>query len=304
MRAAALMLGLAACAPEPTADSAAEAPLPTLASIEGVITRSAPVQGDGIGTLLVGLFQDPSGDPLPVPLWGWSRHDVDVNADDLAVPYVISNVYPQDQPYYVAAIFDEDGDLVIGPNLYPTQGDLLSVAIEDGAIPPVVVDAGGTHALDLDLGDVSTIDWGPSGGGEGSGGGSGGSGGGSGETGEGTVHVALRASLDQTDDLVGDAHVWFFEGDPREEPQGPIFQAAGVPVDLTDAGAIASFTVEDVPTRADPLYVVAYLDVDGSGANGPSAGDPIALDGDGLPTALVVDATPVDLSLRLAERSN
>lgn len=277
-------------------DSAAEPALPTLATIEGVITRTAPVQGDGVGTLLVGLFQDPAGDPLPVPFWGWTRNEIDANDNDIAIAYTIPNVHPQDSPYCVAAIFDEDEDMALGPDLYPSQGDLLSIAIEDGGIPPVVIDTGGTQPLDLELAQVSAIDWGPDSSGSGDSG--------SGETCGGTVHVALRASRDQTADLVGDAHVWLFAGDPREEPQGPVCQRTGVPVDLTEAGAITGFTLKDVPTRADPFHVVAYLDADGSGAGGPSAGDPIALDGDSLPTALVLDATPVDLSLRLAGRSN
>jgi hypothetical protein len=263
------------------------------------------VQGDGIGTLMVGLFFSPVGDPLPVPLWGWSREEVDVTGDDFSMRYQLTNIFPQDQPYYVAAIFDDDGDMVIGPDLYPSQGDLLSVAISAGGIPPIPVPTGGSHTLDLDLEAVSTIDWGPSddGGGGGSGDGGGGSGG-TGEIGDGTIEVSLRASLDTTDDLVGDAHVWLFEGDPRETPQGPVFQAAGVPVDLTAAGAIATFTLDDVPTRPEPMVVVAYLDVDGSGANGPTAGDPIALDAGDLPTLLVADAAPVPLSLRLSDRSN
>ena len=103
---------LAACNPPQPTDSA-EDPLPGLATVEGVITRSAAVQGDGVGTLLVGLFFDPIGDPLPVPLWGWSRNDVDVNADDFSIPYQLTNIFPQDQPYYIAAIFDEDTDIVL-----------------------------------------------------------------------------------------------------------------------------------------------------------------------------------------------
>ena len=37
-------------------------------------------------------------------LVGWSRNDVDVNADDFSIP-TTTNVFPQDEPYYIAAIF-------------------------------------------------------------------------------------------------------------------------------------------------------------------------------------------------------
>ena len=307
------LLLVAACAPPAATPDSADPGLPGLATVEGVITRSADVQGDGVGTLLVGLFFDPIGDPLPVPLWGWSRNDVDVNADDFSIPYQLTNVFPQDEPYYIAAIFDEDTDIVLGPDLYPSQGDLMSIAFEAGGIPPMVIDTDGTHALDLDLGAINAIDWGPpeggsdggGTGGSGSGGGaSGGSGSTGGNTGDGTIEVAIRSSLDASDDLVGDVHVWLFEGDPRTDPQPPLYQGDGVPVDLTTAGAEATFTLDNVPIRAEAMSVVAYLDVDGSGANGPTSGDPVALDGTDLPTVLVEDEMPASLALELSGRSD
>ena len=291
---------LAACTTPQTTDSA-DAPLPGLATVEGVITRSTAVQGDGIGTLLVGLFFDPIGDPLPVPLWGWSRNDVDVNSDDFSIPYQLTNIFPQDQPYYIAAIFDEDTDIVLGPDLYPSRGDLMSVAFEAGGIPPVVIDTDGTHQLDLDLGAVNAIDWGPSEGG--SGGDSGSGGGDSGSTGEGTIELSIRTSLDRTDDLVGDLHLLLFEADPQSEALPPLYRAPAVEVDLTGVGAEATFILEDVPVRASPMTVVAYLDVDGSGANGPTEGDAVALDDGALPLVLVEDEMPVPLGLILTDRS-
>ena len=294
---------LAACNPPQPTDSA-EDPLPGLATVEGVITRSAAVQGDGVGTLLVGLFFDPIGDPLPVPLWGWSRNDVDVNADDFSIPYQLTNIFPQDQPYYIAAIFDEDTDIVLGPDLYPSRGDLMSIAFEAGGIPPVTIATDGTHKLDLDLGAVNAIDWGPTGGGSGgdaSGGGA--SGGGSGSTGEGTIELSIGTSLEPTDDLVGDLHLWLFEVDPDIEARPPVYRAPIAELDLSGADATVTLTLEDVPVRASPMTVVAFLDIDGSGADGPTAGDAVALDDGDLPIVTVEDATPVPLALTLTDRS-
>ena len=303
------LLLVAACAPPAATPDSADPGLPGLATVEGVITRSADVQGDGVGTLLVGLFFDPIGDPLPVPLWGWSRNDVDVNADDFSIPYQLTNVFPQDEPYYIAAIFDEDTDIVLGPDLYPSQGDLMSIAFEAGGIPWSSTPRhprprprprrDQRHRLGSARGWFRRWRhrWQRFGGGfrrqrvHG------------GNTGDGTIEVAIRSSLDASDDLVGDVHVWLFEGDPRTD-LAPLYQGDGVPVDLTTAGAEATFTLDNVPIRAEAMSVVAYLDVDGSGANGPTSGDPVALDGTDLPTVLVEDEMPASLALELSGRSD
>ena len=82
--------------------------------------------------------------------------------------------------------------------------------------------------------------------------------------------MAIRSSLDASDDLVGDVHVWLFEGDPRTDPS-PLYQGDGIPVDLTTAGAEATFTLDNVPIRAEAMSVVAYLDVAEAGRTDPPA---------------------------------
>lgn len=294
------LLLFAACAPStaPESTDTGSGPL-TLATIRGSVTRSVDVQEDGVGNLFVGLFQDASGDPLPVPLWGWSRLDVDLSAPGATIDYELSNVFPQEQPYYVAAIFDDDQDLVVGPDLLPSEGDLLSGDVAGAPIPPVYVRSGGEVTLDLVLDTVSDRDWEPGDGG-GDDGGSGTGGGTGGAGGDGAIVGTLSRTAPLTGDGIGTVHAVFFAEDPRSGGQPPAVYVGRLPdIDLSTSGARVAYELTGFPTSATRLHGVIWMDDDDSGSNGPSAGDPIAIGEAGTVRVTVPDDTPVSLDVVL-----
>ena len=136
-----------------TADSGEEAvtQLMELGQIEGVVRRTAELQGDGVGNVIVLAFyaQQPSTDRFPhnvlvVPYQDLSRPDAEV-------AYSLTNFFPEPEPYYVLAVFDEDDSLMESFSWVPTAGDLLSDPLGVGAFEPIYIESGDVREVNLEL---------------------------------------------------------------------------------------------------------------------------------------------------------
>ena len=147
-----LLWALCACQETPPneEDTAVAEPL-TLGEIRGTVTRSAEVQGDGVGSLIVLAFfnQIPDGahQPQNAIVLGFQSFE----EEDAAVEYSLRNLFPEPAPYHLFAVFDEDDSLLQGQDWLPTPGDLVTASLEDGPFEQVIIESGGVHIVDLDL---------------------------------------------------------------------------------------------------------------------------------------------------------
>ena len=131
-------------------DSAADPAMRPMGEIRGVVTRSAELQGDGIGNIIIVAFYgtQPSQERSP--------HNVlvlpyeDLGPPGTEIPYRLYNLFPEPLPYSVLAIFDEDNSLLESMNWSPTEGDLISSAMDSNEAPEVLVGVDGCP-LDLEL---------------------------------------------------------------------------------------------------------------------------------------------------------
>ena len=135
-------------------DSAEPEGMGEMGEISGVVTRSAEVQGDGIGNVIVLVFYGVS------PAVDRSPHNAlvlpyeDLSQPGAEVAYRIQNLFPEPEPYTVLAVFDEDDSLMDSMDWVPTEGDLLSSALDSGDSPVVLI--GQDVACDLTL-DLSVV---------------------------------------------------------------------------------------------------------------------------------------------------
>jgi len=151
-----LPLLLACVEVEESVDSAEEGTteLMELGRIEGVVRRSAELQGDGIGNIIVLAFyaQQPALENSP--------HNVlvipyqNLGDPDAEIAYTLYNFFPEPEPYYLLAVFDEDDSLMEGFSWAPTAGDLMTALLEVGEFEPVYIESGEVLEMDLDLGEV------------------------------------------------------------------------------------------------------------------------------------------------------
>jgi hypothetical protein len=118
-------------------------------SVEGTVVRSVPVTGDGIGTLIVSLFE---GNPLSTPdtceIARMTYEGVDLSPEMNGWAFSVGGIQLQSAAYFITAVFDDNGDF--GED-GPGPGDLL-VVDESGLSTPTVVVADKTVvSLDLEL---------------------------------------------------------------------------------------------------------------------------------------------------------
>ena len=123
----------------------------TLGEIRGTVTRSAEIQGDGIGSLLVLSFFDQVPDEVHQPQNAIVLAFQHLREEDVAVEYSLRNLFPEPYPYYLYAVFDDDDSLLDGQDWHPTPGDLVTASLEDGPFEKVTVESGGVHVVNLDL---------------------------------------------------------------------------------------------------------------------------------------------------------
>jgi hypothetical protein len=273
-----LLLACAA-APTPTTVDSGD-PLLEVGRIEGVLTRSVPVAGNGIGHVFIGVYLPGADDEPPALLQAWAQGDVDVRADDFALPFAFENLFPHSAPLRVAAIFDEAEDLVEDtPDCMACDGDLATVALYEQPLHSLRIESGQTHVMELELAVVATRDW-PAG--------SGAPGGElEGATGDGVLEGTVSRTASGGGDNVGDVWMMLFEDDPLAGG-APITLDSLPGVDLSDPDTTVGYRLEGLPTRAEGYFLVAFLDDNSSGSM-PDADDIIALDGASVPRVVLVD---------------
>jgi hypothetical protein len=116
-----------------------------LASLKGMIGRSADFTEDGIGDAAVWIFPG-SLTTITPPESMFTNFSADFSERGTQVPYRVDGIIPRDTPYWVMAIFDDDGS---GWQMGPGTGDLL--AMDGGDLFEIILDSPGEHEMDFDL---------------------------------------------------------------------------------------------------------------------------------------------------------
>ena len=128
------------------------------ATLSGVVTRSAEIQGDGIGDVYVALFEtNPvvlGEGPEPVLVARARLEDQDLNADDCVVSYTLEGIPPRAEPYFVITFFD-DNDTIDEDAPGPDKGDLMSLS--GPTADEVVLDAPESYEHDMVLNAVMPV---------------------------------------------------------------------------------------------------------------------------------------------------
>jgi hypothetical protein len=120
-------------------------------SMSGTITRTAPLQEDGVGMLLVAVFAlDPIKVQSACEAALVSYDDVDLSASGASHAYSLPGIPPSATEYYVVALFDDNGDFGQKKgDEGPLPGDLMHLVGE--ALPRVLVPDDTPVTLDLVL---------------------------------------------------------------------------------------------------------------------------------------------------------
>ena len=120
-----------------------------VAELYGVVTRSAPVSGDGVGTLIVDLLSsDPFGKEESFTISSFVLENVDFNPAGTAIAFTLEAPI-RAEPYVVGAAFDDNGDADL-KNFFPGEGDLLSIDPE-AELPTVTLSEVTSYEMNLDL---------------------------------------------------------------------------------------------------------------------------------------------------------
>ena len=119
-------------------------------SLEGTVVRSAQATEDGVGTLVVSVYDtDPLQNEDACELASSSASNVDLSGEANGFGYTVGGIPTRAEPYIVVALFDDNGDLdALGQ---PGPGDLLSYAGETTAFPTAVVADAAPVPLQLEL---------------------------------------------------------------------------------------------------------------------------------------------------------
>ena len=94
------------------------------ASMGGIITRSVAPSGDGVGELVVMVFEDDPMQNTSTPPVAWVSMDADFSEDDSEVAYRVDQVPPRDEPYSIIVFLDDD---LSGSASGPSSGDLVAM---------------------------------------------------------------------------------------------------------------------------------------------------------------------------------
>ena len=123
---------------------------PETTAMAGIIERTAPLNGDGVGTIYIRLYASNPFQPDLTPVIEGSV-DADMNPEDASVPYNLDPIPVRDAPYFLLAFLDEDGDGELGfGELYASGGAPLTVPgvlIDNPDVIPTV-----SIVLDEDVG--------------------------------------------------------------------------------------------------------------------------------------------------------
>ena len=123
------------------------------------------------------------------------------------------------------------------------------------------------------------------------------------DTATATGSAALFGNLTCTvPGTMGKFYIAVFDVEPFQVGSATVVAQASSPesVDLSSPDKMAAYRVEDIPTRADPYYVVAFVDINNNyeATQTPDSGDIISLDGSGAySTTLATDGEEVQLDM-------
>lgn len=131
-----------------------DTPALTTATLSGVITRSASLTEDGDGLAAVWLYtEDP--DLIAGRIEPDNPETLPANFTDTTteIAFIIEDLPPQKDPFWVLAIFDDDGS---GWQMGPGTGDLL--ALDGKSLHQILMDTPGNWELNLDLNTVQSAE--------------------------------------------------------------------------------------------------------------------------------------------------
>lgn len=114
--------------------------------LEGTVRRTVDGPGDERGLLYITLF-DESPVTNPDSPVAFTIFEADLSAADAEISYVLEEVPTREEPWYLAAFLDDDGDAGLGG---PDSGDLMTFAPEMQVWTVAVPDEG-THSFDIEL---------------------------------------------------------------------------------------------------------------------------------------------------------
>jgi len=119
-------------------------------SLEGTVVRSVAATEDGIGKLLISVFDS---DPFQsVSVCEVARSvvlQVNLSGEGNGFPYTVSGLPIRTEAYHVRAVFDDNGDL--DESGEAAEGDLLAFLGETMAFPTAVVPDADPVLLDLEF---------------------------------------------------------------------------------------------------------------------------------------------------------
>ena len=122
-----------------------------------------------------------------------------------------------------------------------------------------------------------------------------------------TLHGVVTRSGTPAVDGIGGLYIALFDMDPVVAmDEASVVGSAFVPdVDMSAAGASIAYEMADIPPRAEPYFVIAFLDDNDSvtdpTAAAPDRGDLISLDGFAAPQVTLSEPTRVELDIDLTE---
>jgi hypothetical protein len=107
---------------------------------------------DGVGTLFLAIFDGiPSIGEGSCEVARVALTDVDISSEDWTHEYTVSGIPTRDEPYFVVALFDDNGDLDPTGRLRPGEKDLVDLRGEALTWPSAVIKDSDPVLIDLNL---------------------------------------------------------------------------------------------------------------------------------------------------------
>ncbi len=96
-----------------------------IASITGTVELGVTPSDDGVGALLV-ILSILSNENEIIPHRIFVEPYVDYTGNSASAAFELTNIFPQDQPYFLGAFLDEDFSMAGSSQLSANSGDLIS----------------------------------------------------------------------------------------------------------------------------------------------------------------------------------
>ena len=95
-----------------------------LASLGGLISRTAPLTGDGLGELVVMVFEGNPMDDTSTPPVAWTSMEADFSGEGVELAYQMDQIPVREAPYFIIVFLDDDRS---GTTAGPSSGDLVAM---------------------------------------------------------------------------------------------------------------------------------------------------------------------------------